>query len=573
VQGASSSISPIGYPLQLGSNYVVQATPGSNWTFVNWTAGTQTFTSSALQITMFNGLEVTANFAPATLTPLELIIIGNGTVSPITNGEYLAFGTNFQATATPGPGEVFYGWNTGAGVFTNTTQTFTMTSNMTLTAEFISSPTQKNVISFTYPPANAKLQTNSFEVKGRIAPKFKSAQVTVQIVSTTSGYEVGPLSISGINSWSVAVTNLPPDSYVVEAVATYSNGLSTAISEKFSILDFKKVAGTYEGLFICNNDAVSPTNSGYFTCTISASGAFSGKLSFPAYKPFVIHEVFYADGVYEFSYPNFPGNPFVVYLNLNLAENNNVLSGDIFSVTSNGWYSPLVCYRAATKLSTHTTPATGKYLLKLPYGSQTNNPETNGYASLTVGAGGVLTLSGALPDGASFSQSARVSTNGVWPLYVTPTGYGVQGMLMGWENWQTNSAQGDWTGRLYWYKNANVGTYYTGGVNTNMTSTGTNYVAPLAGNYSIAFQGGTVSVPITNNLSVARNGGQFRPVDATDKLAISISGSGVLTGHFVNPADNTTLQFKGAFFGQSNGGSGFILEGSGKTGGFVIKQE
>jgi hypothetical protein len=290
---------------------------------------------------------------------------------------------------------------------------------------------------------------------------------------------------------------------------------------------------------------------------------------FPGYRPVPFALDFYAYGSVGFSYSGFTGNPIDVNLFLDVTNGTDTLTGKVYS-TSNAWSSQLVCYRAVTKLSSDTTPATGKYLLDLPFGSPTNNPETNGFASLSVGGGGGLTLSGALPDGASFSQSTTVSKAGVWPLYVIPSGYGAGGMLMGWE---TNQAGGGSTGQLYWYKKGGFGSYYTNGVDTNVISTGTNYIPPAAGDYVIVFQGGTISAPITNTLTVARAGAQFHPVSATDKLAITLSANGVLTGHFLAPNDTKPLQFEGAFFGQSKGGSGFVLEGNDKTGTFTLKAQ
>ena len=186
-----------------------------------------------------------------------------------------------------------------------------------------------------------------------------------------------------------------------------------------------------------------------------------------------------------------------------------------------------------------------------------------------MGGGGVLSLSGALPDGASFSQSARVSKDGVWPLYVIPAGYKTNGMLMGWE---TNQADGS-TGLLYWQKGPHIGTYFTSGVDVNVNSTGTNYVAPAATNYSIVFQGGTLSVPVTNKLEVTRTGGQFKPEDATNKLTIALSANGVVTGHFVTNNHSKPLQFKGVFIGQSQTNSGFILDGDGQTGYYLLEPQ
>jgi peptidyl-prolyl cis-trans isomerase A (cyclophilin A) len=520
-----------------------------------------------------NTTEISENFSVGTL--LQLTILGEGTVSGVTNGEYVPVGTNFQVTATPGAGALFYAWNDGTAVFTNSTETFTMSSNLALTVEFVSSDVPK-VISFSYPTANAKLNTNTFPLKVRLASSAKSARVTCQIFSltTTNANEVFPplsLTETGANIWSATVSNLPPNEYEVEAVATYDmkgTNTSSAAFEKFYVLYFKQVEGTYTGLFTCYSGApVDPTNSGFFTCTVTASGAFSARLLFPAYEPLVVSsgfDVFGYTGTYTWL---IPGNPVSMELSLDLTGGLDELTGYVYA-TNESWVSSLTCYRAVTKLS-DATPAKGKYIFSLDPTGWSNI----GYASLSVGSSGTLALSGALPDGASFSQSARISKDGVWPLYVVPAGYKSKGMLMGWETWQTNGS-GSYTGPLSWYKAPNVGTYYTNGINTNVNSTGTNYVPPAAGSYSIVFQEGTNSVLGSNDLSVAHAGAQFKPESASDtnKLAISLSASGILTGHFITNSDSKPLQFKGAFFGQSQGDSGFVLDGDGQTGYFLLDQ-
>ena len=253
------------------------------------------------------------------------------------------------------------------------------------------------------------------------------------------------------------------------------------------------------------------------------------------------------------------------------------LTGDtdlaVGTISSGAWSSQLICRRAVTELSTNTTPATGKYILSLQPENQTNGPNTNGYASLSIARNGVMALSGALPDNTTISQSARVSKGGIWPLYAIPAGVRTNGMLLGWE---TNSASGSSSGQLFWYKAPSVGAYYRGGVgvesNMLLSAPGTNYLRPVTGSqYSIVFQGGTIAPPLTNTLGV-NGAGQFVVSSSPpDKLRISLSASGVLTGSILNPNDNKTLQFKGAFIGPTQGGSGFIPDAGGQTGCFELE--
>jgi cyclophilin family peptidyl-prolyl cis-trans isomerase len=517
---------------------------------------------------------IVEDFTVSTNAYLQLNIVGLGTVSGVTNGELLPLGTNFQVTAIPGPGQAFYTWNNGTQSFGLATQTFTMVGGLTLTATFIPTNTARG-ISFTYPPANALLSTNTFTLIGRATPRFRPANITCQIFQV-NGLAVGPpLMTTGTATWSAAVTNLMGGNYIVKAVATNAAGLSTIISERFFVLAFAAAAGTYSGLFISTNSPVAATNSGFLTFTVDAYGIFSGRLVFPAYAPIPIYSLIFENiefsvGSNQFGFADFYGRPLNGTIYLDLSGGTGVALG---TISSTAWSSQLLCYRAVTKLSTNTTPATGNYVLNLQPGNPTNGLNTNGYVSLAAAKNGVLALSGALPDNTTFSQSARVSKEGAWPLYGVPAGDNNKGMLLGWEFF---SNSGNCNGQLYWYKAPHVGAYYTEGVgvvsNLLLTSTGTNYSQPVAGGqYSIIFEGGTIVPPLTNTLTVNDAGQFIVSGGATDKLKISLSARGVISGSILNTNDNKTLHFKGAFTSPAQGGSGFIPEPDGLTGCFALK--
>lgn len=518
------------------------------------------------------GALISENFSVAYAANLQLTIIGHGFVSPVTNGEVLPIGTNFAVTATPGPGQVFYTWNNGSQITTNATLTNTMASGLALTATFIQTNTE-NGISITYPASHAILTTNNFPLKGKISPGMKSALVTCQFFQTNGVAVGGPMTTSGTNLWALDVTNLTGGNYIVEVIATNNAGNSTIVSQEFSILAFSAVQGTYNGLFICTNSTVSPTNSGYLTFTLTPTGAMTGKLYFPAYTPVPIYSlpfenIEFQNGFTEFSSANFHGHSLLGTLYIDLNDGTDLAFG---TVSSSNWSSQLICYRAVEPLSESTTPATGKYTLSLQPVAQTNGPNTNGFAAVTVSKNGSLTVSGALPDNTTFSQSTTVSKNGIWPLYAVPSGVKTNGMLLGWAMF-SNSAS---SGQLYWYKGSNIGSYYTNGIgvvsNMLLNSTGTNFSPPTAGSqYSIVFSGGSITAPLTNSLTV-NNAGQFEVSGGLpDKLKMSLSNAGIITGTILDPVNNRTLHFSGAFLSSSQGGSGFIPEPDGQTGFFQL---
>jgi hypothetical protein len=223
-----------------------------------------------------------------------------------------------------------------------------------------------------------------------------------------------------------------------------------------------------------------------------------------------------------------------------------------------------------TQLPTNTVA--GKYVLQ--FGTITNQsatgPTNDGFATLSISPSGALNLGGTLADDASFSEGVGVSKDGVWPVFANL--YSGHGLLIGWE---TNVIGADGaagsTGVLNWIKAPTRNSYFGNGFSILASSTGTNYVAPVAGSqYQVAFVGGSVNPALDNTRTVSA-AGQFIPeAGAPDKLKISLSTAGVITGTIYNPADNKTLKILGAFTSPSLGGSGFILDPNGQTEPFQI---
>jgi hypothetical protein len=67
--------------------------------------------------------------------PLTVLINGSGKVSPDYNGKLLQIGENYFMTAKPGSGVAFVNWS-GSATTNGATLEFTMTSNLTFTANF-----------------------------------------------------------------------------------------------------------------------------------------------------------------------------------------------------------------------------------------------------------------------------------------------------------------------------------------------------------------------------------------------------------------------------------------------------
>jgi cyclophilin family peptidyl-prolyl cis-trans isomerase len=502
---------------------------------------------------------ITENFT--VLAQVTVNIIGPGATS-IANGAYLESGKTYAIRATPKAGGLFYGWTGSSGLIINPTISFSMTNGLAVTATFVSN-TLANKLSFTYPKANSQLLTNGFIMTGNVSASVGNPQIIVQLFS-------GSLPATGLlyatangASWSLPFSSLPQGSYTAVALASDSGGKQTMASESFKVNLFPNIAGTYYGVFLPTN--ITAETAGFFKLTVSATGAMTGKLEFPA-GTFVITYPLSAVGGVQLSGNGFGGT---VYFNVSfdLTNGTDTVTGYIDSLNS---YAPFTGYRAVTQLPANTVA--GKYLLD--FETVTNDagsgPTNDGFASLSIAKTGALTLSGTLADNTTFSEGVGISKTGVWPVYV-PLYKGL-GMLIGSETNVAgpNGSSGS-QGTVYWVKAPTKDTYFTNGFSLEASANGTNYVAPLPGShYQVVFSGGTINTPLINTLTVSA-ARQFVPAPgALDKLTISLSTAGVITGKFLNPADNQTLQIHGAFSNPTIGGLGFVLDSNGQSEPFQI---
>ncbi|HEX3717732.1 MAG TPA: peptidylprolyl isomerase [Verrucomicrobiae bacterium] len=499
------------------------------------------------------------------LTPLSITVSGPGKTS-LTNGEYLVSGTSYSIKATPNPGDLFYAWTNGGGMSLNPSINFTMTNGVAFTAIFISNTLAKD-ISFTYPPANSKVTADHFMLTGNISASVVNPQVTCQIFS--NGIPVNLAQVATINgtTWSVPVS-LPQGTYTALAYAFDSSGRQTLASESFKVSFFANIAGTYYGIFFPTN--IATDNSGYFKLTLNASGYLSGTLQFPLRSYTITYPVNPSGTTGWLAGEGFDGpyGPDVYFdVIFDLTNGTDTVTGYVYW---DGTYANLTGYRGVTTLPTNT--AAGKYILN--FDTVTNllgsGPTNDGYATLSVSKTGTMTIGGTLADNSTFSRTTGVSKDGIWPIYAPL--YGGGGMILGWETNVIGTTPGSAgsVGTLVWIKPKIKGTYYTNALGILASSTGTNYITPVNGSqYQVVFEGGTINPSLDNILTV--KAGQFVPAaGAPDKLKISLSAAGVITGTIYNPADKKTLPIRGSFINPSVGGSGFVLDTDGGADQFQI---
>jgi hypothetical protein len=353
---------------------------------------------------------------------------------------------------------------------------------------------------------------------------------------------------------------------------------------------FSAFAGVYHGLF-SPPGGVTEASSGFFTATISGGGggAYTARLLLNG-------------GAYPFSGTfnlagdadaalNLPGRTLVVVeLHLDLAAANNQITGAVIDETNNGWSSVLLADRAV--FNARTLPATnfaGRYTLIIPPGdtAPTNEPGGYGYAILTNNLGGLVVLSGRLADGAAFSQSVPVATNGDIPLYASL--YANKGSLQGWLTLAntTNTPSQTLSGaNLTWIKaSGRSDTLYAAGfTNTNIIVLGSFYKPPSAGSSSLNLTNGTLiisngpgNVLIYSNLTITDNklGNQDAAGNPANLLQGTIApGTGVLTLTFRPNGAGGNITGKGVVLQDDSptNAAGWFLDDD-QSGSFLLLQQ
>jgi peptidyl-prolyl cis-trans isomerase A (cyclophilin A) len=501
------------------------------------------------------------------LAQLTIVQYGHGKVS-IRSGTYLKVNSVNLISATAAAGNSFLSWNGGGGSIPDSILSFPMSAGLTLTATFVSNSVP-NKLTFTSPIPNSELTNKNVTFTGKVNSSLVAPQVLCQVFQDNFAYTgFAPATMNG-NQWTLTVSNLTIGGYNAVAMVTDAAGQTTLATERFVINFYPLIKGIYYGLFF-DPANVTGTNAGTVAFALGNIGQVDGTLSFgnvsyPKHPPYLLYFIVGPSGSTTIQAQTTLQNPGLLpslTFNFDLVNFTGVMNGYI--ALGNDVY-PMTAYRAVRKLSTNTIPSPGNYVLNLESENPGSGPPGDGFANVIASPSGSLAVAGTLADNTPFSFSTGVGTNGVWPLFASF--YKGNAMLIGWE---TNLPSGDCSGSLYWIKAPTNGLYYTNGINEQLNSFGTNYVAPAAGvNYQIVFAGGTLATPVTN-VCTFKNGLIIPASGTTDKLMGTLSTKGVLKGSIVNPFNNEKLPFNGAFISPAEGGAGFTLYTNKQTGYFQV---
>jgi uncharacterized repeat protein (TIGR02543 family) len=211
---ASDNVAVANVFYSLNGSGWTSASTGNGWTnwVVNMTLIPGTNVVMAYAVDTSGNVSATnkISFIHVLTAPLTVLIDGGGTVSPNSNGDWLQIGENYSMTARAKAGYVFTYW-TGSLTTNGATLKFTMASNLTFTANFMSKSQLSVQIS---PPEIGNLTVN----QGMATLSFESQTGLFYTLESKDTYAdanwtVLPVSIIGTGEGiSLTDSNAPPAS-------------------------------------------------------------------------------------------------------------------------------------------------------------------------------------------------------------------------------------------------------------------------------------------------------------------------------------------------------------------------
>ena len=558
---ASPDASVTGYRIYYGgtsANYTNSATVGNvtNTTITNLVAGATYFFAA----TAFDATGIESDFSnetnysvPTTSTNQPPSIASQPASQTVVEGGNVSF----SVTAN-GDAPLSYQWRrngsnvagaTGAalsltGVTTNQAGNYTVVVNNSVGSVTSSAA----VLTVTpAPPTAGQLSVNK-SGSGTVSPDLTSANLVIGQSYTLTATSATGYVFAG---WSGGVSS---SSHTI----TFTLTVGLVLQANFIASPYLNTAGTYNGLF-SEADEVRVSSAGAFNIYSDTSGNYSGWVQI-GYARYTVSGQLQLDSKATNVVARWNGTPLTV--ELRVGQNSEI--GQIFGrVTDGVWTSSLSGGRAAYQTA-GGAPQAGDYTVVFPgQVGDPNQPAGDGYGTLHVGADGLGTLSGTLADGTAFSQSAWLTAEGDWPLYVSL--YAGTGAVVSWMTF-TNQPSSDINGTVVWVKQANVAaTQYPAGFISDTKAVGSLYVAPTGVNKvvnlssaSVGFAGGNLTADFSNTVSV--NAGSQVVNLSPNALTLTISPTlGSFSGQVAEPGTGVVHLFSGVVLQKQNAGFGFLL--------------
>ena len=340
------------------------------------------------------------------------------------------------------------------------------------------------------------------------------------------------------------------------AFTTASNPLhfvmtnNLAIQAAFVTNPFIAVAGIYNGLFFDTTNGVTEQTAGLLShLVVNSRGRYSGRL-FLGGSAYSLSGGFTLSGTASNPIPRSAERGGLVTVLMTLQWTNGEISGVVSGTNQGEWSSTL----AAEAAEASSSPAAYTMLLAPPTNAA-GLPPGSGYALLT-NHDGHLILSGALADGAAFSQSVPIAASGSAPIYASL--YGNAGLLLGWINLAGGAPQGETN--LTWIKPAARSGLYTNGFNNPLSVQGSAWSAAAA----FSLSAGTLTISnstldLTYQVAVSDNTVTAKSGPANSLRGAVNRNTGALKVIFGNGAGNATTTGFGACLQSETNAGGFFV--------------
>ena len=421
-------------------------------------------------------------------------------------------------------------------------------------------PSPTNSVSVFYStPSTLNLLTNGY---GTINPGFANkgsglamglrySNLHVGInYSVTAAPKPGNLfsSWTGINSTGTIATNSNPLTFLMESNMT--------LTASFVTNSFRAAVGTYNGLFYVTNGVGAESSGLLQNLTVGTNVAYTGKLLVGG-ASYSVSGSFDPSGNATNQIPLASGlGNLTLGMQLNWNSTPPQIIGTVQGTNGGAWMASLLAELAASN------QLSAQYTLLLLSG--TNFPTGDGYVLLTNHAG-AATVTGALADGAAFSESVAISETGALPVYATP--YNTNGgLLLGRLVMSNGVPEGD----LTWIRPAATNGLFTNSFTNVLQVQSELWINPPTN---------TPAVILTNGQLVISNAGAgvlltFTNVAVSNNVLVELGGAGnpanSLTGS-INPANGSLT----VTFGNGNGtntttGAGVMLQNNNTGGGYFV---
>jgi hypothetical protein len=393
--------------------------------------------------------------------------------------------------------------------------------------------------------------------QGGISPKILPSQLTLGSRHTLTataekGWVFANWSTIGLSGPINATSRILPFTFL-------SN---TVITANFTPNPFTLVQGSYHGLF-SEASAVNPGSSGAFTLALSPAGSFSGRLLMGS-SAYNFSSQFNSAGGAQFQAKS-GAHSLTVNLQLDMTGQTGLIQGD---VNGGAWDAALEADFQPAWTAQNPSPLVGSYTVVLPWETgAAGMPGGNSYAAGTVSKEGVLSMAGALADGATFSVSAPVSQSGRWPFYF----YAAAGddSVLGW----VSVNNGLFGTNVSWSKAAGKRPLYAAGFSNVLQVVGSPWQTPAKRAAALALtdptvilSGGNLPETLTSPVTLQN----FLTFAGTN-LSLSIRpANGSFSGWFMSPGARARTTISGVVL-QNEGRALGSFTGTNESGGVLLE--